>query len=1045
MAALIETVESEQGVIVNVAGDGFFAIFGVPIGLPQGAANAVRAADKMAALVANRNREANAVPVPDVHIGIAAGEVLVSPSDSPLGWSVLGNAINLASRLCDSAGPGETLVDDETFRLVGASATWAEHRTLDVKGRSGHITAHQLAGAMRIEDTAATNIPFVGREDVLGALDSCWSQVRGTGRAAVVAVEGEAGIGKTAVVRRWLADAPDRRAIWHWCGSGAGASSAVPLMQALAAETPALVDRLNQLIQGDAPPDLPTGLRADPLPQLVALARAILADLGRRGPVVVVIDDAHAAGEDSRRIIEGLAHDPPDSTCLVIAIQRNDEPERVAVGFRVELAPLDEAATATLLSAAFGIPPPEDLEVALHKRVRGHPLMALQSAAYLRESGIVIVRDGVAHLTDPTAIDNLPSSLRMFISARLDRLPALERDDLRHMSALGDEWTDDWVSRVLGAPSRQRLELLAARGLLEEVSHGVWRFAHSLVQSAAYASLTRRDRAALHHRQLEMLTDPRQLDAKARHALAWADAVPVSNAGEHREATIAAATTSLALARDLYASGARSAEAVLRRALSVIADVHDVAADLTVEMLLLTAECLIELGQFEEALQASATGLDAAAKAALPAPVRARCLLVRGHALSRLRRFEGARQALDDAVAIAERENDGAVRARALRLMANTWRHSLVGRMSQLVEEAYDAFCNIGDDIGAAECARELAYIHSLKPQIFARWDAIAERTTPQTDIRGQAWMARSRVIAYGTRFDYETAGLYAERAAELADQCGAVDVLFDALANCVSCRHGTGDLDGALHAAEQLFALAESQGNPRMRLVAAAHVAPTLSRAGRRSRAVDALEYARSETASFGPTEERIIAIAETALNRDRGAWRDAAAGLQQSIRIAAEEGHPLFTLEYRIELARVQLHLDARLTYDDYTGLRADATAADAPLMASYIDALFDQAAVDKADARRRPSAHTGACLEERAIRADTAALQLETVGEDPTPAWREARGLWERLGYTVWLARAQSRSGDVEAAKHTLDVLDSPAEARAWALAKPGTTAS
>jgi tetratricopeptide (TPR) repeat protein len=464
--------------------------------------------------------------------------------------------------------------------------------------------------------------------------------------------------------------------------------------------------------------------------------------------------------------------------------------------------------------------------------------------------------------------------------------------------------------------------------------------------------------------------------------------------------------------------------------------VPDIAPDLSAGLSLMAAKCLIELGQFDDALQMAVTATQAA-EASGKDRLRARCLLARGNALSRLRRYESARQVLDDAAAIADKYDDEAIKAHALRLMAETWRHSLFGRYIQLTEEAYEAFERCGDELGAAECARDLAYLNSLTPRVFTRWDTIAQRATPATDVRGQAGLERSRALACAARFAFTACLEHSQRAADLAERCGALDVLFDAIATSMSCRQANGELSQALDAAHRLMDLADAQGNQRMRVVAAAHVAPTFGRAGNPRRGREELSYARSQSAEFGVAEEGPVVLSAAYLERDRGSWTSAAQGLHDAIRLAGEGGHVLFSLEYRIEAARVQLYSGATSSGEEGSRLRADALEAEAPLMASYIDAIFDQAAVLSGEHLEPTSAIDDACLEELATRADTAALLAELQGDDATQVWREARALWERLGFTIWLARAQARSGDLEAARHTLDVLDSPAEARAWAL--------
>jgi hypothetical protein len=119
----------------------------------------------------------------------------------------------------------------------------------------------------------------------------------------------------------------------------------------------------------------------------------------------------------------------------------------------------------------------------------------------------------------------------------------------------------------------------------------------------------------------------------------------------------------------------------------------------------------------------------------------------------------------------------------------------------------------------------------------------------------------------------------------------------------------------------------------------------------------------------------------------------------------------------------------------------LLAESQSAGAVLIESYVRAIAELAAVLDGDTAPLSEPVQGGCLEEVAIRTDTAALRAELLGEDPLDRWQRARDRWQQLGYTVWLARAQARTGDTSGAGHTLDVLDSPAEARAWALG--GTT--
>jgi hypothetical protein len=104
---------------------------------------------------------------------------------------------------------------------------------------------------------------------------------------------------------------------------------------------------------------------------------------------------------------------------------------------------------------------------------------------------------------------------------------------------------------------------------------------------------------------------------------------------------------------------------------------------------------------------------------------------------------------------------------------------------------------------------------------------------------------------------------------------------------------------------------------------------------------------------------------------------------------------------------------------------------------LVASYVDAIAEQAAASRGETVSVASPSTSATLEEQGIRADTAALLAERGQADAQEAWKRAVSVWERLGYTVWLARAQARSDDEAAARRTLDLIQAGDEGRAWAL--------
>ncbi len=136
-------VEAEGGVVDKFLGDGIMAIFGAPIAQEDHAPRAVRAALRMRDELEELNRrrtERGAAPL-EAGIGISTGRVVAGNTGSQdrLNYTVLGEAVNLAARLCSEAGPGEILVSDATRQGVGEEADALEQAPRRVKGLSYEV------------------------------------------------------------------------------------------------------------------------------------------------------------------------------------------------------------------------------------------------------------------------------------------------------------------------------------------------------------------------------------------------------------------------------------------------------------------------------------------------------------------------------------------------------------------------------------------------------------------------------------------------------------------------------------------------------------------------------------------------------------------------------------------------------------------------------------------------------------------------------------------------------------------------------------------
>ena len=338
---------------------------------------------------------------------------------------------------------------------------------------------------------------LVGRDDELAYLDTIAGRTR-DGPAELVVVDGEAGIGKTALLRAWAAQraAAGDTVLLASCGQ---LDRAMPL-DALLAALSALLRRLGPDVTADLlGPDAvtltallgaaPAGPRparnaanagtgqilADsmlgPAVLYAALVR-VVARLARRGPTVVVIDDAHLAGHALANWLSFARRE--NMPAVVVAAVRSGEGPLLPATASVHLGLLGRAAAAELVGPARADE--------LYERSKGHPLFLTELASH-------------------GARAELPASLVESVSARCDELgPAGAM--LRAAAVIGPELDIELLAALLGLPAVDLLDDAerAATQQLLAVDGGGFRFQHELVREALAASATA-GRAALLHRQ----------------------------------------------------------------------------------------------------------------------------------------------------------------------------------------------------------------------------------------------------------------------------------------------------------------------------------------------------------------------------------------------------------------------------------------------------------------------------------------------------------------------------------------------------------------
>jgi class 3 adenylate cyclase len=191
-AVVDAAVDRFGGVIDKHIGDAAMALFGAPLAHGDDALRAVRAALEIQSAV-SRTLAGGTEPLA-VHVGLALGEVVARSvgSDRHRGYTVTGEAANVAARLLDRAGAGETFVSDEIYRATNHAAEYETVGRHSLKGIDDPVQIWRLAGLKRLAPGAS---PLVGRRAELAQCRAALAAVAESSSGAVIAVRGEPGIG----------------------------------------------------------------------------------------------------------------------------------------------------------------------------------------------------------------------------------------------------------------------------------------------------------------------------------------------------------------------------------------------------------------------------------------------------------------------------------------------------------------------------------------------------------------------------------------------------------------------------------------------------------------------------------------------------------------------------------------------------------------------------------------------------------------------------------------------------------------------------------
>jgi class 3 adenylate cyclase/predicted ATPase len=540
----VEALGCWGGQVAKYMGDGVLAYFGWPQTQEDDAERAVRAGLAIVDAVAALKTPADG-PLA-ARVGIATGLVVVGEligEGVARELTVVGETPNLAAQLQTLAAPGGLVISQATRRLLGGTFALADLGPVSLKGFAGLLRAWRVEGEGRAEGRFEALrgehlTPLVGREYELGVLLERWAWAK-DGSGQVVLLTGEAGIGKSRVVRALrerLGDEP-HIAFSHFCSphhtnsalyptiaqleraaglkADDGAEAKLAKLEALLGQGTSELDEVAPLIAallgipvGDRYRTLNLGPQRQKQRTLEVLLEQ-LASLARERPVLLLYEDVHWIDPSSLELLDLLVERARGLRVLAVLTFRPEfqPPWRGHAHITsLTMSRLGRSQGADLVAQVTGDKPvPAAIVEQIVARADGVPLFVEELTKTVLESGLL--RDAGDHYElagqlPPLAI---PATLHDSLLARLDHLAPV-KEVAQIGAALGREFSHALLTAVADGGEdelSEALEQLVAselvfrRGSPPDASY---RFKHALVQDAVYGTVLRSRRQQLHAR-----------------------------------------------------------------------------------------------------------------------------------------------------------------------------------------------------------------------------------------------------------------------------------------------------------------------------------------------------------------------------------------------------------------------------------------------------------------------------------------------------------------------------------------------------------------
>lgn len=542
---MIEAVHYYKGTLYSVRGDGIMALFGAPLAFEDHAVRACYASLKMQEVVAQyaaQVRRSHGAHL-TIRIGLASGEIIghASGSNPHRDINIVGQTAWLASRMEQIAKPGSVFTTADTFHLADGYVAMMPIGLVPVRGLPDPVQVYEVTGPgvarNRLQVSTRRGLTcFVGRDAELEQLNRAL-RLAGDGAGQVVAIVGDAGVGKSRLIHEFLLSYD--KSDWLVLESSSAAyTHATPyfsvsellrhhfkidshddalsirgnVTDGILALDPTLREIIPPLLDLlDALDDEHPFRSLDPLLRRRLTYEAVIQLLlneSRVRPVVALIEDLHWIDAITLGLLNELVIAARNARLLLVITYRpdySDEWKDRPNYSRLRLDPLRGDSLSEFIRSLLGSS--HDLSVLnsfVAERGSGNPLFVEEIVRRFVETGVLEGEPGSYRLRRSFSGSEVPPTVHAVLAARIDGLPAVEKHLLQVAAIIGRD-VPFALLQLLSGLQDETLRVLLANLLTGEFlftkqlfPDGQYTFKHALTHDVAYAGVLREHRREFH-------------------------------------------------------------------------------------------------------------------------------------------------------------------------------------------------------------------------------------------------------------------------------------------------------------------------------------------------------------------------------------------------------------------------------------------------------------------------------------------------------------------------------------------------------------------